>query len=161
MLLLANGLLAGVRGVSLWDVASMLVTWWGWRGALRPWNVERERLFSSNVSVCTVAYEPPASSVCSGFPPETLGRPNFSCSFLACVTKNRPCPPGLLLLLLLLLLVARGGFISSPPKDRLIVANTHLYFHPSAAHIRLMQLVALVERWAHNTAALRKAGQGG
>ncbi|CAM9309857.1 unnamed protein product [Pylaiella littoralis] len=29
---------------------------------------------------------------------------------------------------------------------RLIVANTHLYFHPNAAHIRLMQLVALVER---------------
>ncbi|CAM9318763.1 unnamed protein product, partial [Hapterophycus canaliculatus] len=29
---------------------------------------------------------------------------------------------------------------------RLIVANTHLYFHPHAAHIRLMQLVALVDR---------------
>ncbi|CAN0492887.1 unnamed protein product, partial [Ectocarpus sp. 12 AP-2014] len=29
---------------------------------------------------------------------------------------------------------------------RVIVANTHLYFHPNAAHIRLMQLVTLVER---------------
>lgn len=33
-----------------------------------------------------------------------------------------------------------------PSPGRLIVANTHLYFHPNAAHIRLMQLVALVER---------------
>ncbi|CAN0201768.1 unnamed protein product, partial [Scytosiphon promiscuus] len=33
----------------------------------------------------------------------------------------------------------------NPPKP-LIVANTHLYFHPNAAHIRLMQLVALVDR---------------
>lgn len=31
--------------------------------------------------------------------------------------------------------------------NRLIVANTHLYFHPNAAHVRLMQLVALTERY--------------
>lgn len=37
-------------------------------------------------------------------------------------------------------------FFMHAGNDRLIVANTHLYFHPNAAHIRLMQLVALVER---------------
>lgn len=51
-----------------------------------------------------------------------------------------------------LLLRLNTSRVSSPNSlYRLIVANTHLYFHPHAAHIRLMQLVALVERWGVST----------
>ncbi|CAN0206293.1 unnamed protein product, partial [Laminaria digitata] len=41
---------------------------------------------------------------------------------------------------------AVSGTTSEESRVRLIVANTHLYFHPNAAHIRLMQLVTLVDR---------------
>ncbi|CAN0047140.1 unnamed protein product [Ectocarpus sp. 13 AM-2016] len=39
-----------------------------------------------------------------------------------------------------------GGAGEEGSRVRVIVANTHLYFHPNAAHIRLMQLVTLVDR---------------
>lgn len=40
------------------------------------------------------------------------------------------------------------------------MVNTHLYFHPHAAHIRLMQLVALTERYGIAPAACNRDGCG-
>ncbi|CAM9891141.1 unnamed protein product, partial [Phaeothamnion confervicola] len=41
---------------------------------------------------------------------------------------------------------------------RLVVANTHLFFHPGAAHVRLMQMAALAEAAAAQTAAIAARG---
>ncbi|CAM9612878.1 unnamed protein product [Discosporangium mesarthrocarpum] len=48
--------------------------------------------------------------------------------------------------------------VEGSPGVRLVVANTHLYFHPQAAHIRVMQLAAIMKRVAEVKRSLVSQG---